>query len=66
MNLVLNNQYQKNQVLSSLNFIKQSDQIFSASLSQKDLEKFNFTDIKIIEKSNELITILSDLISLLI
>ena len=53
---VLNKKYQKNQVLSSINFIKQSDQVFSASLSQEDLEKFNFTDIKIFEKNNELIT----------
>ena len=42
---VLNNKYQKDQVLSSLNFIKQSDQVFSASLSQEDLEKFNFTSL---------------------
>ena len=56
---VLNNKYQKDQVLSSINFIKQSDQVFSASLSQEDLEKFNFTDIKIIEKNNELITFIN-------
>ena len=56
---VLNNKYQKDQVLSSINFIKQSDQVFSASLSQEDLEKFNFSDIKIIEKNNELITFIN-------
>ena len=56
---VLNKKYQKNQVLSSINFIKQSDQVFSASLSQEDLEKFNFSDIKIIEKNNELITFIN-------
>ena len=53
---VLNNKYEKNQVLSSINFIKLSNQVFSASLSQEDLEKFNFTNIKIFEKNNELIT----------
>ena len=56
---VLNKKYQKNQVLSSLNFIKQSDQVFSASLSQKDIDNFKFTDIKIIEKNNELITFIN-------
>lgn len=56
---VLNNKYQKDHILSSINFIKQSDQVFSASLSQEDLEKFNFTDIKIIEKNNELITFIN-------
>ena len=56
---VLNNKYQKDQVLSSINFIKQSDQVFSASLSQEDIEKFNFSDIKIIEKNNELITFIN-------
>lgn len=56
---VLNKKYQKNQVLSSLNFIKQSDQVFSASLSQKDIDSFKFTDIKIIEKNNELITFIN-------
>ena len=56
---VLNKKYQKNQVLSSLNFIKQSDQVFSASLSQRDIDNFKFTDIKIIEKNNELITFIN-------
>jgi len=56
---VLNKKYQKDQVLSSLNFIKQSDQVFSASLSQEDLERFNFSEIKIIEQNNELITFIN-------
>ena len=56
---VLNKKYHKNQVLSSLNFIKQSDQVFSASLSQRDIDNFKFTDIKIIEKNNELITFIN-------
>ena len=56
---VSNKKYQKNQVLSSLNFIKQSDQVFSASLSQKDIDNFKFTDIEIFEKNNELITFIN-------
>ena len=56
---VLNKKYQKDQVLSSLNFIKQSDQVFSASLSQEDLERFNFSEVKIIEENNELITFIN-------
>jgi len=56
---VLNKKYQKDQVLSSLNFIKQSDRVFSASLSQEDLERFNFSEIKIIEENNELITFIN-------
>lgn len=56
---VLNTKYQKNQVLSSLNFIKHANQVFSASLSHEDIDRFNFNDIKIIEKNNELITFIN-------
>ena len=53
---VFENEYKKDEVLSSLNFIKFSDIIFSASLSNEDLESLNLNNINIIETNNEFVT----------
>jgi hypothetical protein len=45
--------------LSSINFIKKADSVFTASLNKEDLETFGFTNIEILETKNELITFLN-------
>jgi hypothetical protein len=45
--------------LSSINFIKKADSVFTASLNKEDLESFGFTNIEILETKNELITFLN-------
>ena len=51
-----NKAIEKDQVLSSLNFMKISDVIFAATLSYSDLKKFNIKNFRIIENNNNLIT----------
>lgn len=45
--------------LSSINFINNSDLVFSATLNSNDFNKFNFEDIFIISESNDLITFIN-------
>ncbi|MDB2532916.1 hypothetical protein N9X26_03045 [Candidatus Actinomarina sp.] len=45
--------------MSSINFIKKADSVFTASLNKEDLESFGFTNIEILETKNELITFLN-------
>ena len=46
-------------MLSSINFIKKANCVFTASLNKEDLEFFGFTNIEILETKNELITFLN-------
>jgi hypothetical protein len=45
--------------LSSINYIKKADCVFTASLNKEDLESFGFESIEILETKNELITFLN-------
>ena len=49
----------KNNILSSLNFIKISNVIFSATLSMSDLEKFKIESYEVLKKENNLITFIN-------
>ena len=51
--------YNKDEVLSCVNFMKNSDVIFSGTLSEEDFIKFNFEKPKIILKENNLITFIN-------
>lgn len=49
----------KDNILSSLNFMKISDVIFSATLSMSDLEKFKIERYEVLKKENDLITFIN-------
>ena len=49
----------KDNILSSLNFMKISDVIFSATLSMSDLEKFKIESYEVLKKENDLITFIN-------
>ncbi len=51
--------YNKDEVLSCVNFMKNSDVIFSGTLSEEDFLTFNFKKPKIINKKNNLITFIN-------
>lgn len=51
--------YSKDEVLSCINFMKNSDVIFSGTLSEEDFLKCNFKEPKIIHKENNLITFIN-------
>ena len=51
--------YNEDEVLSCINFMKNSDVIFSGTLSEEDFLKCNFKEPKIIHKENNLITFIN-------
>ena len=51
--------FDQNEVLNCVNFMKNSDVIFSGVLSEGDLKKFNFENSKVISKQNNLITFIN-------
>ena len=48
--------YNQDEVLSCLNFMKNSDVVFSGTLSENDYSDFEFSNTKIISKQNGLVT----------
>jgi len=56
---ILDKKFNQDELLSSINFIKKADCVFTASLNKEDLESFGFTNIEILETENELITFLN-------
>ena len=50
---------EKDNILSSLNFMKISDVIFSATMTINDLHKYEIKNYKIINKENNLITFIN-------
>ncbi len=51
--------YNEDEVLSCINFMKNSDVIFSGTLSEEDFLKCNFKEPKIVHKENNLITFIN-------
>ena len=51
--------YSEDEVLSCINFMKNSDVIFSGTLSEEDFLKCNFKETKIVHKENNLITFIN-------
>lgn len=51
--------YSEDEVLSCINFMKNSDVIFSGTLSEDDFLKCNFKEPKIVHKENNLITFIN-------
>jgi len=51
--------FDQNEVLNCVNFMKNSDVIFSGVLSEEDFKKFNFKIPKLISKQNNLITFIN-------
>ena len=51
--------FNEDQIISCVNFLKNSDVIFSGTLSESDFKKFNFQNTKIVSKQNGLITFIN-------
>ena len=51
--------FDQNEVLTCVNFMKNSDVIFSGVLSEEDFKEFNFKNPKLISKQNNLITFIN-------
>ena len=51
--------FDQNEVLTCVNFMKNSDVIFSGVLSEDDFKKFNFKNPKLLSKQNNLITFIN-------
>jgi len=56
---ILDKKFNQDELLSSINFIKKADSVFTASLNKEDLESLGFKNIEILETENELITFLN-------
>ena len=50
------NIYNSDDVISCINFLKNSDVVFAGTLSENDFNNFNFENPKIISKKNGLVT----------
>ena len=51
--------FSEDEVLSCVNFMKQSDVVFSGTLSREDFLKYNFRKSKVIEDKNNLLTFIN-------
>ena len=51
-----NNIYNSDEVISCVNFLKNSDVVFAGTLSENDFNDFQFENPKIISRSNGLVT----------
>lgn len=51
--------FKSQEVLSSINFIRNSDLIFIATLSTADIESLGIKEYRVVEQNNELLTILN-------
>ena len=56
---ILDKKFNQDELLSSINFIKKADSVFTASLNKEDIEFLGFKNIEILETENELITFLN-------
>ena len=56
---ILDKKFNQDELLSSINFIKKADCVFTASLNKEDLNSLGFKNIEILETENELITFLN-------
>ena len=56
---ILDKKFNQDELLSSINFIKKADCVFTASLNKEDLKSLDFKNIEILVTENELITFLN-------